>query len=161
MIGRPRFGEPALRHHAHSVVVLLRSRDQNKMSTSNSVNLWRAQSIGLALTGGRIRTMKLADFLVREAIVTNLLATTKEEAIREIVRSLQNAGYVAGGSGRASTSQILIPATARHSNCPMARCSSPTRAAADILPLTQGICRYGCSAFAFAPTIPVSTYFQR
>ena len=40
--------------------------------------------------------MKLADYLVREAIVTDLLATTKEEAIREIVRSLQNAGYVAG-----------------------------------------------------------------
>jgi nitrogen PTS system EIIA component len=39
--------------------------------------------------------MKLADFLVQEAIITDLLATTKEEAIREIVRSLQDAGYVA------------------------------------------------------------------
>ena len=39
--------------------------------------------------------MELADFLVPEAIVTDLLATSKEEAIREIVRSLQNAGYVA------------------------------------------------------------------
>jgi PTS system fructose-specific IIA component/PTS system nitrogen regulatory IIA component len=40
--------------------------------------------------------MKLADFLVREAIITDLLARTKEEAIREIVRSVQSAGYIAG-----------------------------------------------------------------
>lgn len=39
--------------------------------------------------------MILADFLVREAIITDLQATTKEDAIREIVRSIQNAGYVA------------------------------------------------------------------
>jgi nitrogen PTS system EIIA component len=38
--------------------------------------------------------MKLADFVVREAIITDLLAATKEEAIREIVRSVQNTGYV-------------------------------------------------------------------
>jgi nitrogen PTS system EIIA component len=40
--------------------------------------------------------MKLLDFLVREAIITDLRATTKEEAIREIVRSVQDAGYLSG-----------------------------------------------------------------
>ena len=36
--------------------------------------------------------MKLSDFVVREAILVDLQATSKEEAIREIVRSLQGAG---------------------------------------------------------------------
>ncbi len=36
--------------------------------------------------------MKLSDFVVREAIVVDLQATGKEEAIREIVRSLHEAG---------------------------------------------------------------------
>lgn len=39
--------------------------------------------------------MKLSEFLVREAIITDLLATTKEGAIREIVRSVQDAGHLA------------------------------------------------------------------
>ena len=39
--------------------------------------------------------MKLSDFVVREAILTDLAATGKEEAIREIVRSLRDAGQVA------------------------------------------------------------------
>lgn len=39
--------------------------------------------------------MKLSDFVVREAIVVDLQATGKEEAIREIVRSLQEAGKLA------------------------------------------------------------------
>ncbi len=39
--------------------------------------------------------MKLSDFVVREAILVDLKATVKEEAIREIVRSLQNAGQIA------------------------------------------------------------------
>lgn len=39
--------------------------------------------------------MKLADFVVREAIIVDLQATGKEEAIREIVRSLRDAGQVA------------------------------------------------------------------
>jgi len=39
--------------------------------------------------------MKLSDFVVREAILVDLQATGKEEAIREIVRSLQAAGQVA------------------------------------------------------------------
>jgi PTS system nitrogen regulatory IIA component len=36
--------------------------------------------------------MQLSDFLMREAIITDLLATTREDAIREIVRSVQDAG---------------------------------------------------------------------
>ena len=39
--------------------------------------------------------MKLTDLLVREAIVADLQATTKEEAIREVVRSMQGAGHFA------------------------------------------------------------------
>jgi mannitol/fructose-specific phosphotransferase system IIA component (Ntr-type) len=39
--------------------------------------------------------MKLSDFVVREAIVVDLKATGKEEAIREIVRSLHDAGRLA------------------------------------------------------------------
>ena len=39
--------------------------------------------------------MKLSDFVVREAILVDLHSTGKEEAIREIVRSLRDAGQVA------------------------------------------------------------------
>lgn len=39
--------------------------------------------------------MKLSDFVVREAILVDLQATSKEEAIREIVRSLRDVGQVA------------------------------------------------------------------
>lgn len=39
--------------------------------------------------------MKLLDFVVREAIIVDLQATGKEEAIREIVQSLHNAGRLA------------------------------------------------------------------
>ncbi|HEV3167410.1 MAG TPA: PTS sugar transporter subunit IIA [Isosphaeraceae bacterium] len=39
--------------------------------------------------------MKLSDFVVREAILVELQATSKEEAIREIVRSLHQAGRLA------------------------------------------------------------------
>ena len=39
--------------------------------------------------------MKLSDFVVREAILVDLQATGKEEAIREIVRSLRDSGQVA------------------------------------------------------------------
>ena len=41
--------------------------------------------------------MKLSDFVVREAILVDLQATGKEEAIREIVKSLRDAGQVAEG----------------------------------------------------------------
>ena len=39
--------------------------------------------------------MKLSDFVVREAILVDLQATAKEEAIREVVRSLHDAGKLA------------------------------------------------------------------
>lgn len=39
--------------------------------------------------------MKLSDFVVREAIVVDLQATTKEAAIREIIGSLLSAGCLA------------------------------------------------------------------
>ena len=39
--------------------------------------------------------MKLSDFVVREAILVDLQARGKEDAIREIVRSLRDAGQVA------------------------------------------------------------------
>ncbi len=38
--------------------------------------------------------MKLADFMVREAIITDLRATTKEDVIREIVSSLHDTGHL-------------------------------------------------------------------
>src|SRR4051794_20790313 len=38
--------------------------------------------------------MKLADFMVREAIITDLRATTKEGVIREILSSLRDAGHL-------------------------------------------------------------------
>ena len=39
--------------------------------------------------------MKLSEFLLPDAIITDLEATTKEAAIREIVRSVQDAGHLA------------------------------------------------------------------
>ncbi|GIW86122.1 MAG: PTS fructose transporter subunit IIA [Isosphaeraceae bacterium] len=39
--------------------------------------------------------MKLSDFVVRDAIIVGLKATTKEAAIREIVQSLRDAGSIA------------------------------------------------------------------
>ena len=41
--------------------------------------------------------MRMSDFVVREAIVPNLTATTKEGVIREIVDSLRLAGYFQSG----------------------------------------------------------------
>jgi PTS system fructose-specific IIA component/PTS system nitrogen regulatory IIA component len=37
----------------------------------------------------------LAEFLIPDAIITDLVATTKEAAVREIVRKVQNAGHLA------------------------------------------------------------------
>lgn len=51
--------------------------------------------------------MKLSDFVVREAILVNLKATTKEEAIREIVNSLQAAGRVSESDTESVTRAIL------------------------------------------------------
>ncbi len=41
--------------------------------------------------------MRMSDFVVREAIVPSLAATTKENAIREIIESLRACGYFQGG----------------------------------------------------------------
>jgi len=40
--------------------------------------------------------MRMSDFVVRDAIVPELKATTKEAAIREMVESLRGAGYFKG-----------------------------------------------------------------
>jgi PTS system fructose-specific IIA component/PTS system nitrogen regulatory IIA component len=41
--------------------------------------------------------MRMSDFVVREAIVPDLKASTKEGVIRELVESLRAAGYFKGG----------------------------------------------------------------
>ena len=41
--------------------------------------------------------MKLSDFVIREAVIPELTATTKEEVIREIVSSLRAAGLLQNG----------------------------------------------------------------
>jgi mannitol/fructose-specific phosphotransferase system IIA component (Ntr-type) len=51
--------------------------------------------------------MKLSDFVVREAIIVDLQATGKEDAIREIVRSLNHAGKLAEGDLESVARAIL------------------------------------------------------
>jgi mannitol/fructose-specific phosphotransferase system IIA component (Ntr-type) len=51
--------------------------------------------------------MKLSDFVVREAILVDLQATGKEEAIREIVRSLCSAGQVSEADSEGVIRAIL------------------------------------------------------
>jgi mannitol/fructose-specific phosphotransferase system IIA component (Ntr-type) len=51
--------------------------------------------------------MKLADFLVREAIIPDLIATTKEEAIREVVESLANSGRIPKNEQQAIVAAIM------------------------------------------------------
>jgi PTS system fructose-specific IIA component/PTS system nitrogen regulatory IIA component len=51
--------------------------------------------------------MKLSDFVVREAIVPNLVATTKEEVIREMVDSLRAAGHIQNGETEAVIRAIM------------------------------------------------------
>ena len=51
--------------------------------------------------------MKFSDFVVREAILTDLQATTKEGAIREIVRSLHHAGALAETAPESITRGLL------------------------------------------------------
>src|SRR4051794_3076189 len=51
--------------------------------------------------------MKLLDIIVREAIITGLQATTKEGAIREIVRSLQDAGSLSEADSESVTRELL------------------------------------------------------
>jgi len=51
--------------------------------------------------------MKLSDFVVREAILVDLQATGKEEAIREMVRSLNQAGRLGDADLDGVTRAIL------------------------------------------------------
>ncbi|RUL86856.1 PTS sugar transporter subunit IIA [Tautonia sociabilis] len=51
--------------------------------------------------------MKLSDFVVREAVAVDLQATTKEEAIREIVAGLREAGRLAEADLESVTRAIL------------------------------------------------------
>ena len=51
--------------------------------------------------------MKLSDFVVREAVTVDLQATTKEEAIREIVAGLRDAGRLAESDLEGVTRAIL------------------------------------------------------
>ena len=51
--------------------------------------------------------MKLSDFVVREAILVDLQAGGKEEAIREIVGSLSRAGKLAEGDQESVARAIL------------------------------------------------------
>jgi nitrogen PTS system EIIA component len=51
--------------------------------------------------------MKLSEFLVRDAIITDLLATTRDGAIREIVRSTQDAGHLADADSETLTAAFL------------------------------------------------------
>jgi len=44
-----------------------------------------------------VQAMRMSDFVVRDAIVPELKATTKEGVIRELVESLRTAGYFKGG----------------------------------------------------------------
>lgn len=51
--------------------------------------------------------MKLTDFVVETAIVTDLKATTKEAAIREMVAGLRSAGVVATGDEESIVAAIM------------------------------------------------------
>jgi PTS system nitrogen regulatory IIA component len=51
--------------------------------------------------------MKLSDFVVREAILVDLQATSKEAAIREIVQSLHEAGRI-GAADLDSVSKAIL-----------------------------------------------------
>src|SRR6516165_3881334 len=51
--------------------------------------------------------MKLSDFVVRDAILTNLKATTKEAAIRSMVESLSSSGYIKGADQEGIIAAIL------------------------------------------------------
>jgi PTS system nitrogen regulatory IIA component len=70
----------------------------------------RSAGSGAGLSGGRYPMegwMKLSDFVVREAIVVDLQATGKEDAIREIVGSLNLAGKLAAGDIESVARAIL------------------------------------------------------
>src|SRR5437868_7210034 len=51
--------------------------------------------------------MRMSNFVIREAIVPELTATTKEGVIREMVESLRTAGYFKGGEPEDIVKAIL------------------------------------------------------
>ena len=51
--------------------------------------------------------MRLSDFIVREAVITSLVANTKEGVIRELVASLQNSGRIQPGDADEIVRAIL------------------------------------------------------
>jgi PTS system fructose-specific IIA component/PTS system nitrogen regulatory IIA component len=51
--------------------------------------------------------MRMSDFVVREAIIPRLAATTKEGVIREMVEALKGAGYFKGGEPEDIVKAIL------------------------------------------------------
>jgi mannitol/fructose-specific phosphotransferase system IIA component (Ntr-type) len=53
------------------------------------------------------RTMRMSDFIVRDSILPDLQATTKENAIREMVESLRTAGYFKGNESDEIIKAIL------------------------------------------------------
>jgi mannitol/fructose-specific phosphotransferase system IIA component (Ntr-type) len=55
----------------------------------------------------RVRSMKLADFIVPEAIIADLRASTKEGAVREMVDALHAAGCVGEANREAVVKGIL------------------------------------------------------
>ena len=51
--------------------------------------------------------MRMSDFVIREAIIPELTATTKEAVIREMVESLRTAGYFKGGEAEDIVKAVL------------------------------------------------------
>jgi len=55
--------------------------------------------------------MRIADFVLRDAVIPELTGSSKEGVIREMVESLRSAGYCKGGIGRG----VAIPHTKHNS----------------------------------------------
>ncbi len=51
--------------------------------------------------------MRMSDFVIREAIIPELTATTKETVIREMVESLRATGYFKGGEAEDLVKAVL------------------------------------------------------
>jgi len=51
--------------------------------------------------------MKLSDFLVRDSVIMELASSTKDDAIREIVRSVQSAGHLSDRDTEELTAAFL------------------------------------------------------
>src|SRR4051812_13549875 len=51
--------------------------------------------------------MRFSDFLVPEAIIADLASTTRDDALREIVRKIQGAGHLTGVDPEGLTAALL------------------------------------------------------